>query len=259
MKSKIWLSLSLILVLSGIALAQTARKTITNFDLEKYKEQREKSEAEYRAKHKELGMPSPEELEKRQQEAKRLNEERIRQNAFERQQNQNYWQIRANDLRNEIFSVNAQINYLNSQLSNTPNQNSVFMTPQQFYSVGVVSGRGYRRGSVTRQQATIVNPANNVQTAINAAGANPNPFYGTPLAQNGVKVVVGNQQNHGRRGGYGRNYGGYIPYVANGNNYSQKDELNSRLQYLGQVRAGLFAQWNNLVDEAHRAGVKLTF
>ncbi len=67
------------------------------------------------------------------------------------------------------------------------------------------------------------------------------------------------QPNYPRQRGYGRPYygGGYaIPYPVN-NNSSQRDELVSRLNYLGQVRAGLLAQWNSLVDEAHRAGVRI--
>ncbi len=124
MKSKIWLSLGLILVLSGIVVAQTAKKTVTNDDLEKFRQKREQAEADYRANYKKLGMPSPEELEQRQQEAKRLNEDTIRRNSSERQQNQGYWQIRANDLRNQIISVEGQMSYLNSQISGLPNQNS---------------------------------------------------------------------------------------------------------------------------------------
>ena len=199
----------------------------------------------------------PEELEQRERESQKWREEFTRNNAVERQQNQSYWQIRANDLRNQIINVEAQMQYLNAQISNLPTQNQIFMSPQNFYSVGVIpfgnrGNRGFRN-----PQINTVNQANNVQTAINASAGNPNPFYGTPLERNGVKLVIGQPQNNRR--GYGRPYfgGGYaVPYPVNTNNFG-RDELVSRLQYLGQVRAGLLAQWNNLVEEAHRAGVKI--
>ena len=256
MKSKVWLMFSLILVLSGITLAQTAKKSVTNADLEKFKQKRLQSEAEYRAKYKELGMPSPEELEqKRIEDQKRLTEfsQKIR---VEKQQNQDYWQSQAAFLRNEIASVNAQINFLNRQIAALPTGSKIFYSVDELNGLVIPSyGYGYGRGRGHQPQARNVNPANNVQTAINAAAANPNPYYGTPLYQTGVKSVIGPnvpRRNYGRHFGYG----GYYPYIVNNGNL-QRDELVSRLQYLGQVRAGLLAQWQNLAEEAHRAGVRI--
>ena len=250
MKSKIWLISSLILVLSGISLAQT--KTVTNADLERFKQKRIQSEAEYRAKYKELGMPSPEELERRNAEDKRRLVEFSQKLRYEKRQTQDYWQSQSVFLRNEIASVSAQINFLNKQIAALPSQNSIFDSPP-IYTIGYLSN-GYQRGY--QRRVTTVNPANNVQTAINAAAANPNPYYGTPLYSTGIKAVI--DPNLPRRG-YGRYYGynNYNPYPVNNGNSLQRDELVSRLQYLGQVRAGLLAQWRNLVDEAHRAGVRL--
>jgi hypothetical protein len=256
MKSKIWLMFSLILVLSGITSAQTAKKTVTNDDLEKFKQKRLQSEAEYRAKYKELGMPSPEEIEqKRIEDQKRLTElsQKIR---MENRQAQDYWQSRAILLRNEIANVNAQINFLNNQIASSPTGNKIFYSIDELNGVSFPSyGYTYGRGRGQQQQITTVNPANNVQTAVNAAAANPNPYYGTPLYQTGVKSVIG--PNVPRRN-YGRNYGygGYYPYPVNSGNL-QRDEMISRLQYLGQVRAGLLAQWRNLIEEARRAGVRI--
>lgn len=255
MRSRIWLSFSLILVLSGIALAQT--KTVTNADLDKFKQKRLQSEAEYRAKYKELGMPSPEELERRNVEDKRRLIEFSENLRYQKQQTQDYWQIRAIPLRNEIANVNAQINFLNRQIGASPNQNQTFYTTNQLNGA-VFSSYGYGRGRINSPQ-TIIRPVDNVQTAINAAAAAPNPFYGTPLYQTGIKLVFGPPIPNRGHGGYRRNYGyggGYYPYAVNNGN-SQRDELVLRLQYLGQVRAGLLAQWNNLVSEAHRAGVRL--
>ena len=52
-----------VFVLTFTAVGQT--KTVTNLDLEKYKDQRVKATADYRENYKRLGMPSPEELARR--------------------------------------------------------------------------------------------------------------------------------------------------------------------------------------------------
>ncbi len=267
MKNKLWLALGLIFVVSNIASAQTAKKTVTNADLEKFKQKRVEAEADYRAKYRELGMPSPEELEQRSIEDQRKLAEYSQQKRYEKQEVQNYWLSQASLLRSEILNINAQIDYTNRLLGNLPTQNPNFITVDQLSSLSFPNvyypySGGYGRRQGNRARGNAVNPANNVQTVINASGGNPNPYYGTPLYGSSIKVVIGQQQDRNRYGrrGYGRNYayGGYYPYVANGN-LSQREELIQRLQYLGQTRAGLLAQWNNLVDEAYRAGVRLQY
>lgn len=255
MKNKIWLSLSLVLVFSNIAFSQTARKTITNEDLEKYKQARLKAEAEYKEKYKELGMPSPEELEKQREEAKRRNEQTLANSGVYEQIAANDFQGRANFLRNQIYSINAQIDYLNNQIAGLPVRNNpVMVAPNIGYGVGYVP-YGNRQSQVRQQQNT--NVGSSVQAARNAAAAMPNPHAGTSLSATGVKSVIGNQPTY-RRGN--RGYYGYYPIIVNNNNNNvQRDELISRLQYLGQVRAGLFAEWNILVEEARRAGVRINF
>lgn len=65
MKKQILLILSLILFLTTFSFAQTTR-TVTNSDLEKFRQKREQADAEYRATYKQRGLPSPEELEQRE-------------------------------------------------------------------------------------------------------------------------------------------------------------------------------------------------
>jgi len=48
--------------LSVVGSAQTSRRTVTNFDLEKYRDQRVAAEREYRETYAQRGMLSPEEL-----------------------------------------------------------------------------------------------------------------------------------------------------------------------------------------------------
>lgn len=52
-----------VLVSTGFAAAQS--KTITNADLEEYRQERLKNEREYRDNYKRLGLPSPEEIDRR--------------------------------------------------------------------------------------------------------------------------------------------------------------------------------------------------
>ena len=263
MKNNVLLILSLIFVTSSIVSAQTAKRVVTNDDLEKYKVKREQAEADYRRTYKERGMPSPEELAERERESQKQRIELSNRIAIERQQNANVYQSRANDLRNQIINVEAQINYLNGQIGNTQNQNQVFFSPSQVYAVGYSTygnyGRNYGGNRSYRQQTNAVNIANNVQAARNAAAGAPNPYYGTPLYPSSIQVVIGsnNVGRGGYRGGYYGGYGGYpVQYVGNNNSYG-RDEIVSRLQYLQQVRAGLIAQWNQLDNEAHRAGVRI--
>jgi hypothetical protein len=187
--------------------------------------------------------------------------------AAENGQTENYFQARANRLKTEIIGVQAQINYLRGQIGNLPsNQSSIFVTPDQLGSVGIVGGGYYSprggRGVYNAPRGNVVSPgyAPNVQTAINNAASAPNPYAGTALERVGIKAVIGQSNNYGR-GGYGRGrvpyYGGYgVPYAVN-NNSNQRDELVSRLSYLEQVKAGLLAQFEALREEARQAGVRI--
>lgn len=273
MKQKILLVLSLIFVAANVCAAQTARKNVTNADLEKYRQARLKSEADYRANYQKLGMPSPEELERREAERQVWLAEFARRKAVENEQSQNDFQARANQLRAEIVGVQAQINYLRGEIGGLPNQNSIFLNPSQLsgvvfgsygYGVPYGYGRQQRRGGFNQRAQTngrVVAQAPNVQTAINAAAAAPNPYAGTVLEQTGVKLVIGANNRIGRRGRFNRPYyGGYgvygVPYAA-GNNTNEREDLVSRLRYLEQTKAGLLAQFELLRDEARRAGVKI--
>ena len=244
MKERILLVLSLILTVAGFVSAQTpARKTVTNADLEKFRQKRLQAEADYRANYKRLGMPSPEELEQREAERQRWLAEFAQKAEIERRENENYFLSRANELRTEIASVDAQINYLHGSV----NRGSEFVggtvwSPGYYGGIaGVVYGGGrFRRG------AAGVGP--NVQTVRNYArsfptvGAIRNQIYGTYPQLNRFP----------RRSGRGFYGGGY----AVGGYYSG-DDLESRLSQLEQQRAGLLAEWQQLEEEARQAGVRI--
>ncbi|MCD9186794.1 MAG: hypothetical protein LUM44_10195 [Pyrinomonadaceae bacterium] len=110
MKYLIFSILFLISTLS--AFAQT--RTVTNADLEKYRQARVKAEREYRENYKRLGMPSPEELERREAERKRETAElsaRLRAEQYERAQ--------IDAARQQYEAVQRQ-NFYNNRLNNQP-------------------------------------------------------------------------------------------------------------------------------------------
>lgn len=163
MKSKVLLILSLILVAASVVSAQKAKKTITNFDLEKYRIQREKNEADYRENYAKRGMPSPEELQQREEENARQREELSRRLAAERQLNEQ------NQMRQQIAEQNARINYLNSVNQGLANQNNqVVYGGYPVYGNGLILNNGYynrprwnrpnypARGIYTQNQPSVV-------------------------------------------------------------------------------------------------------
>jgi hypothetical protein len=89
MKKQILLFVGFIFIFTNVVSAQ--KKTVTNADLEKFRQRRVQSEKEYRENYQRLGLPSPEELEKRrEQDGKALAElsERLRKERLEREEKQ---------------------------------------------------------------------------------------------------------------------------------------------------------------------------
>ncbi len=100
MKNKTAVFLSFILAFSFSAFAQT--KTVTNADLEKFRQKRLQAEREYRENYERLGFPSPEELEK-----KRVEDEK---ELIDYSQ-----QLEANRLEREAIRTEAEIEALRLQ------------------------------------------------------------------------------------------------------------------------------------------------
>lgn len=257
MKERILLILSLILAAPALIFAQTeARKTVTNADLEKFRQKRLQAEADYRANYKKLGMPSPEELEEREAERRRRNAEFTRQDEIARAQNENYLLARANELKTQIISVEAQISYLRGQSANQP---SPYKGGTIVYGGGLVAGGygyGYggasrgRRGGVYRRNNAGVGLATeivrNYARSFPTVGDVRNQIFGTyPQLNNGAR----------RRSGRNSYYQGGLPLIAGGV-YSES-EVESRLSYLEQQYAGLIAEWQALEEEARRAGIRI--
>lgn len=74
MKQRSLFIFCLIFTVAGFAAAQT--RSLTNADLEKYRQDRLKAEADYRASYARLGLSSPEELDRRREQS-RIDTERL--------------------------------------------------------------------------------------------------------------------------------------------------------------------------------------
>lgn len=92
-----------VILATGLSVFAQSR-TVTNADLEKYRQERLKAEREYRENYERLGMPSPEELE-RQREKSRIETEqladKLRREATERER----LEIQQYAMRRQPYSV----------------------------------------------------------------------------------------------------------------------------------------------------------
>jgi len=225
-----------------------ARRSVTNKDLEGYKQTRIRSELAYEKRRKELGLPLL------RGEFAAI-EERARQQLLsmrsQDQADEDYWRGRASSLRSELTSNSAQIDYLRRRLEELPSPNSfgAFTTYDPYGAYG----------------APVLNyPFQGVTTS--------NLFGGSPFnwgSRAGVNISLGqprypygyNQQGRfnryrGNRGRFGRFYNGNVlalPYQQYDYSY-ERSELSNQLNDLEMQRTGLTVRWRELEEEARRAG-----
>lgn len=110
MKEKMLLLLCLSILAAVPAFAQT--KTVSNADLEKFRQKRLQAEKEYRENYAKLGFQSPEELERQIEKSRVEREELSSRLTAERLQKE-----QAEAARAEIARYNDQIEYFNSNNS----------------------------------------------------------------------------------------------------------------------------------------------
>jgi hypothetical protein len=246
-----------------------ARRSITNRDLETYRQAREKEEQEYEKRRKELGLPSKEE---RRQEAAEIQErtrEQLLSMRVQEESEEGYWRNRASPLRTELASTQAQIEFLQRRINELS-----FLNSFGVFSTGFPFGTGIPFGTVG---APFINfPFQ--------SGITPNVF-GPSLVSRGqglgsrFGVGFGHRQPRfsprvparsnfrGNRGGGfhrgGRGGRGFSSFVDGGllavpfqswDNGLQQAELVSELDELLTHQAGLQARWRDLENEARTAG-----
>ena len=141
MKKRLVFILCSIFITVGFVSAQTARRTVTNADLEKFRQKRLAAEQNYRENYERLGFPSPEELEARnEKDRKDLSalSARIERENYEREQVQRMEEYRENQNR-------IMLSYGNQSAYNGGGYYSPFYSGG-FVGYGGYGGYGYSNG-----------------------------------------------------------------------------------------------------------------
>jgi hypothetical protein len=220
------------------ALTRHAQQTLTNLDLEPIRQRRIESEQKYEQRRIELGLPSIEETRHRQALEEESTLDLARRRAAAEANDEAYWRSRAASLRNEIVSVDGEINYLRARLG--PVRQIPFIT-QGFATTAVPFGPFMGRSAMT-------------QPGAGRLGTQGMPTGASQRLTNLGAVALRPSRPEG---GFPRRWiqpsFGFpvLPFAYVDNSY----DLNLRLNDLLQRRAGLEALWRELENEARIAKV----
>jgi ABC-type multidrug transport system fused ATPase/permease subunit len=234
--------------------SQAAPRTITNRDLETFRRERVESEMLYERRRKELGLPSIEESRRRAAAEAEETFQTIREIRSRQEESETYWRTRASDLRADLASTNARIDFLQRRL----NELSQPFSTGAF--VGVSPFGTFARASVGNalRPPEVLNP-----------GVFVAPTFGPQLTARGNfgngmtrgQVLVNPEPFRGRRRFGGQSFFPFsgvtavgLPFEAYDYSLERPALITERDQLLA-YRAGLEARWRDLEDEARRAGV----
>lgn len=215
---------------SSPAVPRRAQRTLTNLDLEANRQRRLASEQTYEKRRIELGLPSIEETRRRQAKDEEATMDIVRRRAAAIANDEAYWRSRAGALRNEIVTVDAEIDFLRARFG--PVRPFPFVT-QSFvtgaFSFGAFGGRANmtqpgagRMGAQGASGAGLTN--------LGAVALRPRRPSGFGFPRSGIGSAI-------------------LPYAYYDNSY----DLGLRLNDLLQRRAGLAALWRELEQDARIA------
>ena len=242
------------IVILSLAAASTAfaqaTRTVTNADLEKFRQQRVENERKLKERYAEMGFPSPEVIERQNRERREAMERYSDELRQRRLMAESDIIAEANVLRSQIASVQAQINYLRGQNNNRPTYKGGTATITGYLPFGGYGGYrsyggGFRRSNTPLR--AISRLPQNMRTVQEYAA-----MY--PSSQSIYNQSIGSVRYGGGRSGYYR--GGYVAPVIVGGTYDA-NTTNDQLIYLEQIRAGLLAEWQIVEEKARRAGIRL--
>jgi hypothetical protein len=194
----------------------TARRSITNADLEDFRRARLASEKAYEKRRKELNLPT---VDVQRQEVAAVTErttEQLRNRRSRDEENEAYWRERATNFRTDIAANEAQIDFVRQRLSELPSGNSL----NSFTSV-------YPLGPLS-----VLNPVFN-----GGYRRYPSPY---------------NRRTYGH-GPFGQPNILTMPYQNYDYTY-ERQTLTNQLNDLLMQRAALQARWKEFEEEARRAG-----
>jgi hypothetical protein len=244
---------------------RSARKTITNRDLDAVARRRKASEAAYDKRLKELGLPSVEIQRKRADAESSVAQTQLHERLVAEQATEDYWRNRAQNMRTEIAALDAEINYVRMKLeepvySGFSGSYSSFSSVVPFISFGS-SGSGRHFPGPRPNHPGVYSAPVGVGPQIMTGNTGtrgrvftnpirPGPAFGR---HSGASISVGG----GTRIGVGL---GIWPYSTVNTSaitdYSYvRSALVTRFNELSAARAGMTVRWRELEDEAHRAGV----
>jgi hypothetical protein len=208
---------------------------LTNLDLEPSRQWRLACEQVYEKRRIELGLPSIEETRRRQALDEEATMALVRRRAIAAANDEAYWRSRAGALRQEIVTVDAEINYLRAGLG--PNRQVPFVT----------------QGFVTGSFGSFGGWPNRMQPGAGRMGTQGAGNMGSQNLTNLGAVALRPQRPSGfgfPRRGIGSSFP-ILPYAYYGNSF----DVSLRLNDLLQRRAGLEALWQELEQEARIAKV----
>jgi hypothetical protein len=241
--------------------SQRALRTITNKDLEASRRAREASEAAYERRRRELGLPSLALTRRRAQEESARAREELRRSMSEDAQAEGYWRAQASELRSQLASLNAQIDYVRGLLAGMPEARAAGS-----YTVltGVVPlGRGLvgnpafmnrapHSGNGSIFVAPNTGPQLTARVGFSGGTTRGQVFLNTTPQRRGF-----GQTPFSPRGVFASPSTFYGPAYMNDSFYdNDRATLVQQLRELELERAGLQARWRLLEDEARRAGAQ---
>jgi len=209
----------------------TAGRSVTNKDLETFRQKRIQSEMAYEKRRKELGLPSVAEARRESAAIVERTREQLASVRSKEQEAEEYWRGRASSLRTEIVANQAQIDLIRRKLDEIP------LTP----SLGGFS-------TMSPFGAPVLNlPFQNLATQ-NVFSQNFN------VGQR--RFPYGNNRGRFNRGRFSPFYGNnLLAYPLQTPDYSyERAELANQLNELEMTRTGFIVRWRELEEEARRAG-----
>lgn len=172
MKRKVLFILCSIFITVSFASAQSAKRTVTNSDLEKFKQKRLIAERDLRENYEKLGFPSPEELEKQRKandEVRQKLSERLLRERLQREQSQIeqlYWQSQNNS---DVYYVQdsngyGYYPYYSGSYYNYPRRANFYYGNRYQQNRSYVTGGGYAIDGRYFPQFNNYNPVVRIKT-----------------------------------------------------------------------------------------------
>jgi hypothetical protein len=234
--------------------APRATRTLTNLDLEGTRQRRLESEAAYERRRKELNLPSREETERLRQEESARARELLNSSEGAEAEAEGYWRTRATSLRNELYALDAQINYLRARLSETSDTISTVSFATLGSPVPFIFSTGRPQTPPVAFNGSVATGRQPLLVAESGGQPRGGVFLNFSNSSGLFKHRrVFNQFNQCLFAPCIPGFAATYPY-----NYNSYDRSNLIVQIrdLEATRAGLQARWRLLEDEARRAGAQ---